>query len=1175
MSTPTTIANATEFNQLRAQNEQLWKIIERQRTMIQDLQKENLQLAAERDGLQDNVNTFERVQKQRASILFTPDTLKAMTQSTTTTIDDEPSRMPPPRSPYRSNSDKPESQFAHKEQLLRQQGKHINFSLDTSDSTTTNMTSTTLQQQQQQQQHTPLSPRNVILDKDHQQAQKVQTNNIVASPSNTSERPPFVMPVPSVSSPITTNIPLDVASLSSSLSSTGSSYLRPNSPPDLAQRAVGNRTKRESHVFFSPPPASSMVTDAPTTSYLDIDHPLNNATTPSTDSTRTITGSSLPPPPPPPQHQYQHPQHMHTMSSVSTSTTMSSSSSLSSSSSTLSPGPFAGGITNIAVKVLGSNIRQNEKCREVISFIISVGKKPDEHNLEFEELWRVEKLYSHFLELDSKIKSAHRSVVNRLAKLPDKALFTTNAPSKVDRRKAALENYLQHIVSLPLDDISHLCEFLSTNVVDADVVYSRTGRKEGYLTKRGKNFGGWKTRYFVLNGSSLEYYESKDGNHLGTIRLVNAQIGRQTPGSSSTTTTDDHSNIYRHAFLIVEQKRTGSSHVARHILCADSDQDRDAWVDALFKNVSMDDGKQQPSNDGGIPPVMKKKPTKSMSSKSSSSSTHETDFDKWRPSVGQGGSDIGIALTGPPPNYGKVNESSESLPTKWPSALSPPPIIFDQRTSLDQPRSSHSVMSGTNQLTSTKGSNHSLQPGPYLARRSSMVNLLNTSHEEEVVLPQRAMSPSPAFGRDSDDLLGGDDMPEKKPKTKRMTFWGKKMFNSSSESLVVPSRPSPSSSSSSSTATNTPLDMSSSSTTAPTQSTSSGFRGFLSRPSHEHGRSHGNSKDMHHQTPQQPVFGVPLEESVRVSRVSDTYQLPSVVFRCLEYLDVKKAILEEGLYRLSGSNIMMKSLKQKFDIEGDINLLEAKEEYDVHAIAGLLKMWLRELPTSVLTREHRMDFLHVIDLLDRKDRVNELGRLVSLLPIVNYTLLRALIAHLIQVVQHSDVNKMTMRNVSIVFSPTLGIPGTVFNLLMSEFDYIFWTTEDGDAAPRMILDDENTVYEKPTKVVDTQDQTTTTTASTDPTTKNCDDDGGSTLKRRPTLQLLDGRSNRNSVNYRESAPDTIVELEKHQQYHGQQLMLDEIEDEVNDLALTDDDFSVLSDDKAQPQHQTAPTAITT
>lgn len=39
-------------------------------------------------------------------------------------------------------------------------------------------------------------------------------------------------------------------------------------------------------------------------------------------------------------------------------------------------------------------------------------------------------------------------------------------------------------------------------------VFQATGQKEGYLTKRGKNFGGWKTRYFVLNENVLEYYES-------------------------------------------------------------------------------------------------------------------------------------------------------------------------------------------------------------------------------------------------------------------------------------------------------------------------------------------------------------------------------------------------------------------------------------------------------------------------------------------------------------------------------------------------------------------------------------------------------------------------------------------------------------------------------------------
>lgn len=70
-----------------------------------------------------------------------------------------------------------------------------------------------------------------------------------------------------------------------------------------------------------------------------------------------------------------------------------------------------------------------------------------------------------------------------------------------------MEQYLQHIIALPLEDASDICEFLSTDVMDTKV-FQATGQKEGYLTKRGKNFGGWKTRYFVLNENVLEYYES-------------------------------------------------------------------------------------------------------------------------------------------------------------------------------------------------------------------------------------------------------------------------------------------------------------------------------------------------------------------------------------------------------------------------------------------------------------------------------------------------------------------------------------------------------------------------------------------------------------------------------------------------------------------------------------------
>jgi RalA-binding protein 1 len=73
----------------------------------------------------------------------------------------------------------------------------------------------------------------------------------------------------------------------------------------------------------------------------------------------------------------------------------------------------------------------------------------------------------------------------------------------------------------------------------------------------------------------------------------------------------------------------------------------------------------------------------------------------------------------------------------------------------------------------------------------------------------------------------------------------------------------------------------------------------------------------------------------------------------------KKAISEEGIFRLSGSNIVIKGLRDRFNNEGDIKLLDG-QYYDVHAVASLLKLYLRELPASVLTRELHLDFLKVL-----------------------------------------------------------------------------------------------------------------------------------------------------------------------------------------------------------------------
>jgi len=163
-------------------------------------------------------------------------------------------------------------------------------------------------------------------------------------------------------------------------------------------------------------------------------------------------------------------------------------------------------LVGTSTSIAGSHIRPNDRGKEVLSFIIAVqpprGAPP----------YKIEKLYSDVVALDARVRSLmSKSAVKNLAALPDTKLFKDNAPAKVDQRKLALEKYLVALVqtSAKLRSSDDLCAFLSSDIMrDSKAPVMQTGHKEGYLTKRGKNFGGWKTRYFVLQNATLEYYES-------------------------------------------------------------------------------------------------------------------------------------------------------------------------------------------------------------------------------------------------------------------------------------------------------------------------------------------------------------------------------------------------------------------------------------------------------------------------------------------------------------------------------------------------------------------------------------------------------------------------------------------------------------------------------------------
>jgi len=158
------------------------------------------------------------------------------------------------------------------------------------------------------------------------------------------------------------------------------------------------------------------------------------------------------------------------------------------------------------ITVPETTIYLNPLNREVLCFIVSITvKEPNTEPI----TWTVAKLLSAFIDLDSKLKTSSRKSSKEwrhmTAPLPDGKAWKDFAPAKISQRKSALEAYLKSLQMAPLSDKSDLCVFLSTDVVQAK---EAAVRKEGYLAKKNNIFGSYKTRYFVLNGPVLEYFET-------------------------------------------------------------------------------------------------------------------------------------------------------------------------------------------------------------------------------------------------------------------------------------------------------------------------------------------------------------------------------------------------------------------------------------------------------------------------------------------------------------------------------------------------------------------------------------------------------------------------------------------------------------------------------------------
>ncbi|XP_032823681.2 breakpoint cluster region protein isoform X2 [Petromyzon marinus] len=161
------------------------------------------------------------------------------------------------------------------------------------------------------------------------------------------------------------------------------------------------------------------------------------------------------------------------------------------------------------------------------------------------------------------------------------------------------------------------------------------------------------------------------------------------------------------------------------------------------------------------------------------------------------------------------------------------------------------------------------------------------------------------------------------------------------------------------------------------------------------------------------VFGVKISIVTKRERS----KVPYVVRQCVEEIE-RRAIDEVGIYRISGVATDIQTLKAAFD-NNHKDVLVMLSEMDVNAIAGVLKLYFRELPEPLLTDEKYRSFVEAIALSDPVAKENCMINVMQSLPEPNYTTFMFLLGHLRRVAEHDSANKMTLHNLATVFGPTL------------------------------------------------------------------------------------------------------------------------------------------------------------
>ncbi|XP_075934451.1 rho GTPase-activating protein SYDE1 [Anarhichas minor] len=175
------------------------------------------------------------------------------------------------------------------------------------------------------------------------------------------------------------------------------------------------------------------------------------------------------------------------------------------------------------------------------------------------------------------------------------------------------------------------------------------------------------------------------------------------------------------------------------------------------------------------------------------------------------------------------------------------------------------------------------------------------------------------------------------------------------------------------------------------------------------------------------VFGVDLHHLVE--KEESTSLIPILIQKSVAEIE-RRGLKVVGLYRLCGSAAVKKELRDWFERNSSAVCLSEDLYPDINVITGILKDYLRELPSPLITRTLYQVVREAMTLrpphappgTPDPQLAQSTVELLSCLPPPERATLSLLLDHLSLVASLSSSNRMTHQNLAVCFGPVLLTP---------------------------------------------------------------------------------------------------------------------------------------------------------